>query len=242
MDTVKQMYLRLRRQPIPFPTVGEAVGLRVPNVDFQMNGSPSIDGHNHDIYGNLLPPSSNDKPGVGVLTPNPDSITVAAYDGMIVGTQDVVVDPTMSDPSQYVNDYISAADRVFSPGVYGGNMTWGTQAAPQIVYSNGESGEVRFTGTVEGWGILVVKGSLRNSGNFTFHGLVIGYNDVTIRKDTVGLSTGTPNIVGGIVMAGNSGSLFQMKGNDNVSYSKDALELAKYINKLQVYHVMKWYE
>jgi hypothetical protein len=243
MDTAKTMSLRLRRQPIPFPTIGEAVGLRVNDLDFDMNGSPSIDGHNHDIDGNLLAPSANDKPGVGVMTNVPDSALVAGFGTKIDGSTDVVVDPGMSDPSLFVNDYINAADRVYNSGTYGSNMTWGSQAAPQIIFANGgSSGLVKFAGNIEGWGILVVKGSIQLSGTFRFHGLVIGYNDVTIQKDTIALTTGTPDIIGGLLMAGNDGSKFQMKGNDNIVYSKDALELAKYINKLQAYKVMRWYE
>jgi len=242
MDTVKTMALRLRRQPVPFPVIGEAVGLRVPNVDFEMRGSPFIDGHNHDIDGNLLPASANDKPGVGVLTGLPDSNNVASYGSKIDGTSDVVVDPSMSDPTLFVDDYINAADRVFTSGTYGGNMTWGSQAAPQIVFCNATSGLVKFTGTIDGWGILVVKGSLQIGGNFKFRGLVIGYNDVSIEKDTLAFSTGTPDVIGGLLMAGGSGSSFEMRGNDNIVYSKDALELAKYINKLQVYRVIRWYE
>ena len=241
MDTAKQMTLRLRRQPVPFPRIGEAVGLRVSNVDFRMSGSPKIDGFNHDIDGNLLAPSANDVPGVGVLSTT-DSSNVAAYNSKIDGTKDELVDLGMSDPALFVNDYISAADRVFNAGVYGSNMTWGSAAAPQIIYSNGTSGKVKFAGSIEGWGILVVRGSLEVSGNFKFHGLVIAYNDVTIEKDTLALTTGTPDIIGGLLMAGNSGSRFEMKGNDKIAYSKDALELAKYINKLQVYRVMRWYE
>ena len=152
------------------------------------------------------------------------------------------VDTGMSNPALYVDQYINAADRVFTSGTYGGNMTWGTPLSPQIVFCNATSGEVRFTGTILGWGILVVKGSLRISGNFSFHGLVIGYNDLGLEKDTLALSTGTPEIIGGLLMAGNSGSRFEMKGNDKIVYSKDALELAKYINKLQAYRVVKWFE
>ena len=146
MDTVKTMSLRLRRQPIPFPTIGEAVGLRVNDLDYDMNGSPSIDGHNHDINGNLLAASANDKPGVGVMTGNPDSVKVAGFGSKIDGTSDVVVDPGMSDPSLFVNDYINAADRVYTSGTYGSNMTWGSQAAPQIVFANATSGLVKFGG------------------------------------------------------------------------------------------------
>lgn len=57
MDTSKYMKLRLRRKPVPFPVVNEAVGLRVPNVKFAIKGTGSgkgfIDGRNHDEDGVL---------------------------------------------------------------------------------------------------------------------------------------------------------------------------------------------
>jgi hypothetical protein len=235
MDTTRTMNVRLNRQPVPFPGIGEAAGLRVPNVAFQMNGSPSIDGHNHDINGNPLAPGPNDKPGVGVITPA-DTATVLAYASKIDGTKDVIVDSSMADPSLFVGEYINAADYTYTSGTYGSNMTWGSVTAPAIVYANGN---VKFNGNIEGWGILVVQGDLQLAGTFKFHGLVVAYNDVII---DVQFATGTPDIIGALLEAGPSGSDFIMKGNSNISYSKDALDKAKYINKLQVYRVTRWYE
>jgi hypothetical protein len=235
MDTVRRMNLRLHRWPVPFPTIGQAVGLRVPDVNFSMSGTPSIDGHNHDINGNLLAPSANDKPGVGVIYA-PDTTQVLAYASKIDGTKDVVYDTTIADPAQFVQEYINAADRTFTSGTYGSNMTWGSAASPQIVYANGD---VKFNGNIEGWGILVVHGTLTLTGTFKFHGLVIAYQDTQI---DVQFATGTPDVIGALLMAGATGSNFVMKGNSNVSYSKDAINNAQFINKLQVYRVMYWYE
>jgi hypothetical protein len=235
MDTTRTMNVRLRRQPIPFPAVHEAVGINAQNVSFNMTGSASIDGHNHDIAGNLLPASTDDLPGVGVITPG-DTTKVLQNASHIDGTRDAVVDSTMTDPSQFVYDYINAADYTFTSGSYGSGMTWGSVNAPAIVYCNGT---INFQGNIEGWGILVVSGKISMSGTFIFHGLLIAYNDAIIDLQ---FGTGTPTVVGGVLMGGLPGSNYTMKGSSNVSYSKDALELAKYINKIQAYRVMYWYE
>jgi hypothetical protein len=236
MDTTRLMRLRLHRRPVPFPVIGEAVGLRVDDVNFVMNGTPDIDGRNHDIDGNLLPPSADDKPGVGFIDAG-DTNDTDPYASKINGVpQDAIHDTSIIDPLAYVGEYISAADKVFTTGVYGGNQVWGSPASPWIVFADGD---VKFNGTVDGWGILVVRGTLTLAGNFKFRGLVIAYQDYTI---DVQFSSGTPDVIGGVVMAGGSGSLFQMKGNSSVVYSKEALEMAKYINKLQVYRVLRWYE
>jgi len=236
MDTTRYMKLRLRRQPVPFPTIGEAAGLYVPNVNFQMDGNPYIDGRNHDINGNLTPqPDTCNKPGVGVITPS-DTSKVLPYGGKINGSVDVIADSLMSNPATFVDEYINAANVTYSSGTYGSNMTWGSVSNPWIVYANGD---VKFNGNIEGWGILIVHGNLTLAGTFKFHGLVIAYQDVSI---DVQFATGTPDVIGGLLMAGASGSNFIMKGNSQISYSKDAIEMAKYITRLQWYSVISWYE
>lgn len=235
MDTIRQMKLRLHRRPVPFPVVKQAVGLRVPNVVFTMSGNPKIDGYNHSMAGVRLPASSLDKPGVGFLTAG-DTLDAAPYASKIDGTKDAVYDTTIEDPGPYAPEYISAADRIYTTGTYGSNMTWGSPSAPQIVFADGD---VKFNGNIDGWGILLVRGSLTLAGTFKFRGLVIAYQDANI---DVQFATGTPDVIGGLIMSAPSGGKFTMKGNSAVVYSKEALDMAQYINKLQVYRVIRWYE
>ncbi len=246
VDSSKGMIIRLTRRPVPFPTLGEALMLRTNNVNFDIDGaSGNIDGRDHDIAGNVLPspPDTNYKPAVGVMSSS-DSAKVAAFNSQLTasGQPKVKVDTNMADPALYVQDYINAADYKYTGGVYGSNITWGSPSNPVIVYADGSVTDVKFTGAVSGYGILVVKGDIWVSGNFSFHGLVMCYNDVVINRDTLGLSTGTPDIIGAAVLAGAPGSSFVMKGNGQISYSAAALEMARFINKLQVYRVLRWYE
>jgi hypothetical protein len=201
-----------------------------------MNGTPSIDGRNHNIDGTLVTPADTTyKPGVGVITPS-DTTKVLAYGSKIDGTVDVIVDPGMADPSAYVSEYINAADYTYPAGTYGGNQTWGSPSTPKIVNC---TDDVTFNGNAEGWGLLIVHGALHLGGTFKWHGLVVCYDDAII---DVAFAAGTPDVIGAVLMAGPSGSTFQMKGNTQVAYSKAAVENAKYINKLQVYRVLYWYE
>ncbi len=235
MDTTRLMRLRLHRRPVPFPVVNEAVGLRVKNVNFSMSGSPTVDGHDHTMLGALLPPSANDKPGIGFLTPA-DTAQAAPYASRIDGTVDAVADSGIADPGLYADEYMSAADIKFVTGVYGSDMEWGSPLTPWIVFCDGD---VKFDGNIDGWGILLVRGTLTLAGTFKFRGLVIAYDDATI---DVQFSTGTPDVIGGLIMSGPMAGKFQMKGNSSVVYSSEALNMAMYINKLQVYRVMRWYE
>ena len=246
MDSTHYMKIRMRRQPVPFPMVQEALGLRVPDVKFTIKGTGNnkgfIDGRNHDENGVLTArPDTNDKPGVGVLAAK-DTTDVLVYADNINGTKDVVVDPALFDPRVYVDEFVNAADRTYINGsTIAGPTTWGTKTAPEIVYCEGD---VHISGTVTGWGILVINGDLQITGKIDFHGLVIVYKESVIDVVDV-LETGGgsgANIIGGMMMAGPAGSSFEMRGSQQTLYSKAALDLAKMIGHLQWYTVLSWYE
>lgn len=243
MDTTKYMKLRLRRKPVPFPVVSQAVGLRVPNVNFKISGAGGvygfIDGRNHDEDGVLTPqPDTANLPGVGVLNPA-DTTDILTYADKINGTSDVVIDSTLFDPAVYVDEYINAANLTYNDGSVISSATWGTKTDPWIVYCKGD---VHISGTVTGWGILVVNGDLRVSGRIDFHGLVIAYKETVIDVLETGGGSKISNIIGGMLVAGPAGSSFEMRGNHTTVYSKKALEIAKYISKLQWYSILYWYE
>jgi hypothetical protein len=244
MDSTHYMKIRMRRQPVPFPTIGEALGLRVPGVNFTIKGTGAgkgfIDGRNHDINGGLTSDSS-DKPGVGVYLAS-DTSKVLVYKDNINGTKDVVVDPTLFDPRDYADEYINAADNVYDDGkTIAGKVTWGTSTEPKITYCEGD---VHISGTVTGWGILVINGDLQITGRIDFHGLVVVYKETVIDVVDVTETGGgaVANIIGGMMMAGPANSSFEMRGSQSTLYSKDALNLAKYIGHLQWYTVLYWYE
>jgi hypothetical protein len=75
-------------------------------------------------------------------------------------------------------------------GKYSGSATFGTAAAPEIVYVNGD---LEWTGNITGYGILVVSGDLVAKGTVTWKEMAIAYSgDVRMQ---VG-SSGTPNFPG----------------------------------------------
>ncbi len=235
IDSSYLMKVRLYRHPVPFPGVNAAVNLAAPSIDFSMNGAPTIDGRNWDMNGNLNPDRTTDTNGVSVMG-TAESTSVAIYDAKITGDPQQVTTQTPPDPGIYVPQYISAADINFPDGsVNSGN--YGSPAAPVIGYVNGD---VQFSGTGSFYGILLVHGSITFSGTFDFYGLVIAYGD----NNTIclGTSAGTPRIYGAIIETGPPGSNFVMKGTSDIRYSVEALRMSMYINKLQAYRVMRWYE
>jgi hypothetical protein len=240
-DTVYKIRTMMQRTPKPFPEINSAVGLRIDNVNFDMSGQADINGNNHDIDGNLISPSvlANDKTGVEVMIAA-DSIEAAVDASKIFGyPTKIKINPAMANPADFVQEYINSADYTYGPGTYSAQITWGSVTNPVIVFCDGTAGIVHFSGQCEGWGVLVVKGNLKASGQFTFHGLVVPFSDTIIDFDPL---TGQAKIVGAILMGGATGSSFEMKGQATVKYSKDALQKAKMIGKLLFYRVLSWYE
>jgi hypothetical protein len=243
MDTTYLMKLKVRRTPVPFPSINAAVSLNVENLLWSISGNSAwIDGHNHDSSGNLLPPGPNDLPGVAVLLAS-DTSKPLVDKSLINGSPcDVIADSNLANPAAYASTYINAAMyRYTGPANITSNLTWGSSTTPVIIYADASAGAIRFGGNTEGWGILICKGNLTMSGTFKFHGLVIAYNDVTIQEMTA-LSNGTPDIIGGLLMAGAPGSSFSLKGNCAIIYSSAAIKKAMLIGVLQAYKVCDWYE
>lgn len=239
MDTTYTILLRLYRCAKPFPSVPGAVTLSVNRVGFTMQGTPSVDGYDHDANGGLLP-NASPKTGVATLTGS-DSAAVALYMSRITGSPAIQVETSMPDPLKYVDEYISNADFVYNAGTYGSDATWGSPEAPAIVYCDAGSGKVEFTGAVEGWGILVVRGSLGMAGVSKFHGLVLVYGDGGFTNE-VSMGVGGSKIIGAIMVSGVQGSEFKMKGSARVLYSSQALSNAEHMKKLMAYKVISWYE
>ncbi|HZY09724.1 MAG TPA: hypothetical protein VFF29_01075 [Bacteroidota bacterium] len=245
-DTVYTISTTMWRYPKPFPGVGAALGLNIDSVEFMMKGSALIDGRNYDSTGTTLV-GSGDVAGVTTIS-SYDSATVAAFGSKINGSSDVTVDDSLADPALFVDEYIASADYRFDAiagqpqTVFAGNQVWGTATSPKITFVNaGDSTNLlKFTGTIEGWGILVVKGNVQWSGTFEFHGLVVVYSDAVL--DFEGMAAGTPQIIGSLLMGGPPHSEFEMRGTSEILYSSDAIDNAKYIGKLLAYRIVDWYE
>ena len=242
-DTSYSMYTKLLLGTKPFPSPTGAVGVRANSLGLTMTGKASIDGRNYTADGSALSTSCPDKPGIAVMN-KADSITAMANASNFNGSQKVLVDTTTSNPDAYIDEYEQNADYTFTTaGTYSGG-TYGTAAAPKITVCNpGEdtSFSIKFTGGFNGWGILAVNGNVQFNGGVDFHGLIVAYG----RNNVVDFgASGTPQIVGGIIVAGKAANLsFKGTGsNGKVAYSCDALTTAKNLPKLRYYGVQEWYE
>jgi hypothetical protein len=246
-DPLKSDYLmrvKLLRSTKPFPESKSSIGILAQPVTYNLSGGAEVDGRNYDATGTTLV-GSGDLPGITTMN-STDSAQVATAGGTnIKGTPPVCVNTTIVDPKQYIDEYKANADHSYpASGTYSG-ATWGSASSPVITYCNAGDDpnfNIKFSGNVEGYGILVIRGNVQFTGNFNFHGLVIvdGFN--TTVEFT---AAGTPQIVGGIIVAGNAGANVTLKGSGNkakVKYSSEALTQAKNIGKLRYYSILDWYE
>ena len=242
-DSSYAMKTKLLRTTKPFPKVGAAIGIRATPVAFKIAGGATVDGHNYDSTGTNLV-GSGDKPGVSTMVKS-DSATVASAGSTIKGVPPVKVDTSTIDPKDFLDEYKANADYSYNiDGVYN-SVSWGSAKNPAVVYCNAgddTSFSIKFTGDVIGYGILVVRGNVQFNGNFSFYGLVIidGFNTMVQFG-----AAGTPQIVGGVIVAGNAGASVTLKGtgsNAKVKYSTSALDQARQIGKLRYYSIIEWYE
>lgn len=98
--------------------------------------------------------------------------------------------------------------------------------SPQVIYVSGSNG-ASVNGNFTGYGILIVDGPLRVSGNFTFNGLVLVGACPTCTNPTIEAATGNLKIYGAVVV-GNAGvtSAATITGNATIAYSCAGLNSA----------------
>lgn len=120
---------------------------------------------------------------------------------------------------QYTNDYLALDHDTRDGGTYGGNGLWGTAAITRITHV---TGDVRIAGTIEGYGVLVLDGSLEVTGNFNFHGLVIMRTEGYIRAN------GNAIIDGAVLIGENAvgSNVLDVRGNVNILFNSCTLTAA----------------
>jgi hypothetical protein len=245
-ESTYTMRLTLFRTTRPFPSVNGAIGIRATPLDFNTNGKAGVDGRNYNLDGTALV-GSGDKTGVATWNATDSAEVVNSLGvGKLNGNPPVKSDTTTANPIEYMDEYIANADIIYGPGTYS-SVTWGSSTDPKIIVCDAGNDtanfKVKFTGNVKGWGILAVRGNLEVAGNFDFHGLVIVFGTTNVISFT---SSGTPQIVGGLIIAGNAGVSITLNGGGavgaKVKYSSAALENARNIGRLRYYTILDWYE
>lgn len=208
-----------------FPNVKAALNLRLSSVNEVEVESPStINGYDHDINGNLLASGPNDKAGLAYYAG-----TKPELEGAINGNPKSILDTSMWNPVNGINDIIAAASYSYTGPITVGGIsssslaTFGSAVAPVIVYGDGRAGAVRFR-NLTGYGVLVVRGRIDLQPNFTWHGLVIAYETGIEEWEVENNAT----IIGALLISGTKSDFeIELEAGCKILYSKATLNLAK---------------
>lgn len=207
--------------PVPLlPALDAAVTSQDPNVQVVLQGTPLIDGNDHDIDGSAGP--GPDGPGLAIAPPGTvahlDSELTPSEESKVVGvgaSPSIALGPVI-DVATLVTQMSNIANIVLTNSSYS-SFGFGDASLGQanITYRNGD---VRFQGNTRGSGILVVTGDLEVKGNFRFDGVVIVLGEIANSAGTA--------MISGAILQGPSGGLLELKGTADLRYSSEAIALA----------------
>ena len=228
-----------KREPITMPQINSAIYVSASNLSLQMSGNNiAVDGNDHNTDGN--PGPNPPIPGFGVDNPtDSDYVVKNVYpkidriDGA-GGTPSVKTVKDTTDWLALTENIIFAADITLPSGSYSSGTYLGDPSHPKVIYADGD---VHFSGTMSGDGIMVVNGNLTLSGQFTFRGIIIVYGQSSIQTDIVGQGT----IFGSTICVGTNVDI-KAAGNASLFYSSQAINNAKLNLKSSRFEILSWWE
>jgi hypothetical protein len=137
------------------------------------------------------------------------------------------------------NFYKSRRTVLLPAGKYSSNTVYGSLAKPEIVHV---PGDLEWSGTISGTGILVVDGQLIMKGTITWTGIVLALaGDVTLEFG----GTGNPSVLGTVWVGNTDPSKItnvKINGNPSVKYSYQALTTVLANLGLLSVEIYKYYE
>jgi hypothetical protein len=208
-----------------------------------INGSIEINGHDHDINGNLIGGTS--VPGIAVDGETQrnaviDMITQHTIDQVLGtgGTPSVVTITNEIDWAEYAQLVADNPDIIIdTQEKVKTTNTWGTLSDPKVTFINGDI-KINNSQAANGCGILVVNGNLEINGGFDYKGLVIAFKNTTIDIKL----NGNAEILGSLVVAGTQINVDVSSGNFNALYSTEALNLIQALLVTKRFSILSWWE
>ena len=237
--------------PITFPGVPAGIYISSNSV-VQANevGDMNVSGLDHDVDGNI---KNGGKPavwGVGVDNAT-DSVNIMNnlkkpdnIEGLInavtgaTGYPSVGITEMGIDWAKIYQFLSNAADQTFIQDIPSG-ANLGNLSAPVITLVNADAAankSITINGNA-GAGIMVVNGNITFAGNFSYQGIILCYKN----SDLSFSSTGTNQIIGGMIIAGKNID-FKLAGTMNVKHSKDAIDAVRAHLKSNGFKILSWYE
>ena len=244
-------------KPIQFPVMPGGLNISTAALTgASFLGSMQLNGNNHDVNGVI----KNDGTGVRALSVDTEAqkLLVDSYlslpkskPGQLIG---LLPNGTFGFPSYGVTpvDEQKDWDDVYQWLANAADVTYtdesppkilGTLSNPQItlVINTNPTKEITIAAKTVGAGILIVHGNVKFAGSVQYKGIVLAYKETNINVELDVMSVGNNEVIGGMILAGNSVNYFG-SGNMDVKYSGDVLNLIQANYKKNGFTILSWYE
>jgi len=238
-NTNHQVIVTAKREPAVMPQVNGSLYLSSDTLGVKLQGDLEIDGNDTNIDGTPGPESP--LPGIAVDDPLDSAYVInnlkPKISNDIEGLGGSPSVQTVDDPTDWdevTENLIFSADYTLASGTYSTGTVLGTFAEPKITYV---TGDVEFSGTATGSGIMIINGNVTMSGEFSYYGMLIVYGQSTINTDIVG----NGGIYGSTALVGNNVDI-KATGNASFFYSSQAISNAQFKMKSSKFEILSWWE
>ncbi|MEZ4697304.1 MAG: hypothetical protein R2832_12885 [Rhodothermales bacterium] len=228
-------YIRSRLPSPSFQSIGSTAAITVradllnESIDPRFDGnSLLVDGRNHAVDGTLAS-NASDLPGIVAGSSYAYSELLGAVgsnqDDNIVGAGSARPNIIQQELDLDVDPFIAAAIESGNVVAVSGSVdqSLGSAESPVVAYADSN---IDITGNTAGYGLLIVDGDVKISGDASWTGLVV----VRTRPDLVSGFTiqGDARVVGSVIISqtANLPARFFVRGNAQVLYSSEAVDLA----------------
>jgi hypothetical protein len=238
-NTNHQVIVTAKREPAVLPSVHGALYISTDTLNVKLQGDLEIEGNDRNIDNSPGPEPS--MPGIAVDDAGDSAYVINNLKPQIAndieglgGAPSVhtVVDNT--DWDEVTQNLIFAQDTTIGTGTYAAGTVFGTFANPIITYVQGD---VNFSSTATGSGIMIINGNVTMSGQFTYYGMLIVYGKSSIETTFVG----NGGIYGSTVIVGSSVD-FKSTGTTGIYYSSQAISNAQVNLKSARFEILSWWE
>ena len=238
-NTNHQTIVTAAREPATLPEVHGAIYVSSDNLSLKMNGNMDIDGNDRNIDDS--PGSEAPMPGIAVDDPADSAFVIDELKPKILkNIEGLGGDPSVhtvtdnTDWEEVAQNTIFAADYTLPSGTYGTGTVLGTFAEPKITFVNGN---IHFSGTATGSGIMVINGNVTMSGQFTYYGILLVYGQSSIETQIVG----NGGIYGSTILVGEDIDI-HATGNAAFYYSSQAISNAQLNLRSSRFEILSWWE
>ncbi len=238
-NTNHQVIVTAVREPAVLPSVHGALYISTDTLNVKLQGNLEIDGNDRNIDDSPGPEPA--VPGIAVDDPGDSAYVINNLKPQIANdieglggdpSVNTVVDNT--DWEEVTQNLIFSQDTSLGSGTYAAGTVLGTFANPIITYVEGD---VNFSSTATGSGIMIINGNVTMSGQFTYYGMIIVYGKSSIETTFVG----NGGIYGSTVIVGSYVD-FKSTGTTGIYYSSQAISNAQVNLKSSRFEILSWWE